>query len=150
MKIILLTGLVTALFYFKGDYFLKLLKVDVERFKKYAVFFDRKLIIKISYILALDWLLYFGMWFCLCYSQLSILQIFVMAVNYAAASLIGILVFILPNGLIAREAVFIALGRYFGEDTSFLLVYSLLARFLYLMGDITIYLVTLFKDRTSR
>ena len=52
------------------------------------------------------------------------------------------LVFFIPSGLVVREAVFIAFGQIIGENISLLVVYSVVARLLFLAGDLALYLLT--------
>ena len=108
-------------------------------FKKYLALFNPRLILHLFLLLTIDWLFYLGMWFTLCMHQFGALKILLIAVNYAAASIIGMLFIILPSGLVIRESSFIMIGQYLGGDLSLLLVLSIIVRFLYLLGDIILY-----------
>lgn len=133
--------------YRKCDVILKLLKTDSQIFKKYTVLFNGKLITKIFALLVMEWLLYISMWVSLCFQQFSVLEIVLIAINYAVALVVGILFFIVPNGLVVREATFISIGKYLGWDMEFLIVYGLFVRLLFMSGDFILYVITLIFDK---
>lgn len=131
-----------AFVYFNSGRVLRFAKLDTETLKKYAALIDTNLTLRLSLVLIFDWIFYLGMWAALAYGSLSFFAIFVTAVNYTTASIVGWLVFFLPSGLVVREAAFIAFGQIIGENISLLVVYSVVARLLFLAGDLVLYLIT--------
>lgn len=137
-------------FYLKKEFLLKLFHLDNEILKKYLIFFKGDVGFKTLIILVVDWLFYFAMWFCLCYPQLDFSGIYLLAVNYAVASALSLLIFFLPNGLVAREAFFIAISQYLKSGTSFLLVCGLTIRFLYTAGDLVVFCIIFVIERMNQ
>lgn len=131
-----------ALAYFNFGRILKLARLNAATVKKYAGLIDARLARRIFLLLLLDWALYICMWGALAYSNLSFFEVFVTAVNYTTASIVGWLVFFIPSGLVVREAVFIAFGQVLGENLALLVVYSVVARLLFLSGDLLLFLMT--------
>lgn len=130
---------------------LRLARLDESTVRKYAALIDAKLIRRISLIVLLDWVFYVGMWAALTYGQLSAFEMFITAVNYTTASIVGWLAFFAPSGLVVREATFIAFGQIIGENMSLLVVYSVVARLLLLVGDLLLYLlIDLFRRINER
>lgn len=140
-----------VVFYFNAGRLLRFAGLQKSTLRKYARMLNAKLVRQISAIVACDWLLYIGMWAALAYGQLSFFEVFVTAVNYTTASIVGWLAFFLPNGLVVREAVFIAFGKVIGENISLLVVYSVVARMLFLAGDFLLFvLVAIYKRFNER
>lgn len=140
---------IAGLFYFNIGRIVRLLKLDEGTFKKYAALIDRDLTLKIAGLITLDWLFYIGMWYALAYGQMEFSSVLSTAINYATASLVGILVFFLPSGLIARETAFVAFGRALGENTSLLLVYGIVARLIFIAGDFLLFLIVLLTKKIN-
>jgi len=146
---VLIGGVVAMLLvYFYFGRILRFAGMDETTLRKYAALIDAKLLRRISFIVLFDWIFYIAMWAALAYGQLSFFNVFVTAVNYTTASIIGWLVFFLPSGIVVREAVFIAFGQIIGENMSLLVVYSIFARLLFLAGDLLLYLLTATFKRT--
>lgn len=139
--------LVFALVYLNFGRILRWARLDESTLRKYAALIDAKLVWRIILIVLFDWIFYIGMWAALAYGQLSYFEVFVTAVNYTTASIVGWLVFILPSGLVVREAAFITFGQIIGENMSLLVVYSVVARLLFLAGDLLLYLLTVTIQR---
>lgn len=136
-----------ALVYMNFARILRLARLDEATLRKYAALIDAKLVRRIFLIVIFDWVFYIGMWAALAYGQLSFFEVFVTAVNYTTASIVGWLAFFIPSGLVVREAVFIAFGQVIGENMSLLVVYSVVARLLLLAGDMLLYLLTVIFKR---
>ncbi len=146
--IVLVGGMLGFAFvYFNFGRILRLARLDETTLMKYAALIDSRLVWRIALIVLFDWVFYIGMWAALAYGQLSFFEVFVTAVNYTTASIVGWLVFFIPSGLVVREAVFIAFGQIIGENISLLVVYSVVARLLFLAGDLALYLLTVIVKR---
>lgn len=133
--------------YFNTGRLLRFVGLQEATLRKYAGMLNARLARRISAIVACDWVLYIGMWAALAYGQLSFFEVFVTAVNYTTASIVGWLAFFLPNGLVVREAVFIAFGKIIGENISLLVVYSVVARMLFLAGDLLLFVIVAIYKR---
>lgn len=150
--VIVAGGLLLFVFlYFNTGRLFRLLKIDETTYRKYAGLVDGKLVTRGLLIIALDWILYLGMWLALAHEKLSVLDTLITAVSYTTASIVGWLIFVLPNGLIAREAAFITFGQTVGTDMALLVVYSILVRLLFVAGDLLLYLlITVFEKTYGR
>ena len=136
-----------ALVYLNYGRVLRLARIDEATLREYSALTAPGMIGRLTLIVFFDWVFYVGMWGALAYGNLSYFEVFITAVNYSAASIVGWLVFVLPNGLAVREAVFVAIGQITGENVSMLVVYSVAARLLFLSGDFVLYLITAISKR---
>ena len=139
---VLVALVVAGLFYLKSEVLLRICKIDIGTIKKYAHFLAPALLGKIFVVAIMDWLLYFVAWIILCQNRLSVWDAIVVSVNYAASAVVSILVFVVPNGLVVRESIFVGVGQYLGNDLSFLVVFGILLRLLFVAADILLYVVT--------
>jgi len=90
-------------------------------------------------LLGLDWVFYFGFWILILTTTLSVYNAILFSSIYAAASFLATLFVVMPSGLLIREAAFIWLGTRFGFGHDHLIVYGILARLLFTLGDILIF-----------
>lgn len=149
--VILLCALGFVVFYFNAGRFLRFAGVKEATLLKYAGLLNARVARRVTALVVCDWVLYIGMWAALAYGQLTFFEVFVTAVNYTTASIVGWLAFFLPNGLVVREAVFIAFGKIIGENISLLVVYSVVARMLLLAGDFLLFvIVAIYKSLHER
>ncbi len=89
--------------------------------------------------LCVEWLFYFMVWYHLTGGESP----FFLYIGwfYAAASWLALLVFVVPNGILVREAVFLWLGSLFGLPIGQLFFYSIVFRVLYIACDIIFYMI---------
>jgi hypothetical protein len=87
-------------------------------------------------ILQIEWLFYFITWYFLVPDNIQESGYVLIGTAYAAASLIGMLAFIMPNGWLVREASFIWLGGFIGLSQYMLLIYGVIARIIFILADI--------------
>ncbi|MDW8479048.1 MAG: hypothetical protein RML12_03390 [Xanthomonadales bacterium] len=93
-------------------------------------------------ILVLEWLAYYLMWWLLFGPRMPAAEWLLLSTWYAAASLLAILVVVVPGGLAVREALFVALGGMgSGEGAGALVAYAALLRALLWSGEIALVLV---------
>lgn len=143
--------LAAAVIYPNAGRIFRMLRLDSDVFRKYAALVSTKMLVRLFVLTALDWFFYIGMWYVLTYGRMDFAGAVVMAVNYATASFVGILVFFLPSGLVAREAAFIAFGRVLGENMSLLVIYSVVVRLIFLAGDFLLFVLTfIYKGRHGK
>ena len=90
-------------------------------------------------LLSLDWVFYFGFWILVLTTTLNAHDAILFSSIYAAASFLSTLFVVMPSGLLIREAAFIWLGTRFGFGHDHLIVYSVLARLLFMLGDILVF-----------
>ena len=90
-------------------------------------------------LLGLDWVFYFGFWILVLTTALSAYDAILFSSIYAAASFLATLFVVMPSGLLIREAAFIWLGTQFGFGHDHLIVYGILARLLFTLGDILVF-----------
>jgi uncharacterized membrane protein YbhN (UPF0104 family) len=101
-----------------------------------------KNIITIIGLLNLEWLIYLVAWLAIA-TELPYVSALYLGVIYAASTLIGILVFVMPNGILVREGSFIFIGTTLGlASADSLLVYSVLLRLLFTGAEIFLYLIS--------
>jgi len=93
--------------------------------------------------LHLDWIAFFLLWYLLLPPQQPIEMAITLAVCYNIASIVGKLAFIMPSGMVVREAAFIWLGQFAGLELELLLIYSVVARLVFVVADIIFALVML-------
>lgn len=86
--------------------------------------------------LQLDWLLYFFAWYLLAPSHSLGESFILIGATYAAASLLGMLAFVMPSGWLVREASFLWLGALVGLSQNILLIYSVIARMFFILADL--------------
>ncbi len=94
-----------------------------------------RIIFEIS-LLQLEWLFYFVTWYLLAPDNIQETGFIIIGTAYAAASLIGMLAFVMPNGWFVREASFIWLGGLIGLSQTMLLIYGVIARIIFMLADI--------------
>jgi len=111
---------------------------------------NNKVITEIIF-LELEWLFYLLTWYLLSPNDIYGNGFILIGVAYAAASFIGMLAFIIPSGWLVREASFIWIGGVVGLSQNLLLVYSVIARVLFIVGDLLWALITatLYKIKKS-
>ncbi len=104
-------------------------------------------------LLSLDWIFYFLAWYLILPESMSWADAVLIAGCYAAGALIGVAVFIMPSGILVREASFIWVGALLGYATDTLFVYSIVARILFTVSDVllfaALYSVSTYVNRTS-
>ena len=86
-------------------------------------------------LLEFEWVTYYLCWIVLLHAQHDWLNAIVIGTVYAGASLIGLLVVIMPSGWLVREAAFVWLGGYTALPSDQLLVLGLVARLFFMAGD---------------
>ncbi len=91
---------------------------------------------RIIFFMYAEWCLYLLAWQILLPSVYTMEQAFILAVTYIGAWFVGFLFLIVPSGLGVRESSFVTLGGLFGFDPASLLLYSLLFRLVYLIGEL--------------
>ena len=91
-------------------------------------------------LLQLDWVFYFSVWYFLFPTHLSG-EFIIIGATYAAASLLGMLAFVMPSGWLVREASFIWLGGIVGISHHLLLIYSVISRMFFILADLTFALI---------
>ncbi len=94
-----------------------------------------RIIFEIS-LLQLEWLFYFITWYFLAPDNIQETGFIIIGTAYAAASLIGMLAFVMPNGWFVREASFIWLGGLIGLSQTMLLIYGVIARIIFMLADL--------------
>ena len=87
------------------------------------------------WILQFDWLAYFLAWVLLVGETYDAAAAIWIGTLYAGASLIGLLVIVMPSGWLVREAAFIWLGGMQQMPAAELLVLGLIARAFFTVGD---------------
>lgn len=87
-------------------------------------------------ILQLEWAAYFVAWIWLLPDAYGAEDAILMGAAYAAAALVGTLVLVMPSGWFVREAAFVWIGDLLGYGTEVLLVYSIIGRLFFIIGDI--------------
>ncbi len=90
----------------------------------------------ILFLLLLEWIFIILTWHMLLPAGASLLDTCLIASSYILAWLTGFFTFIVPNGIMIREAVFIWFGGVIGLDQGMLVYYGVLARIFYLAADI--------------
>ena len=90
-------------------------------------------------LLSVDWIFYFLAWHLILPDWMIWTDALLIAGCYAAASLVGMVVFIMPSGLLVREASFIWVGALFGYAADTLLIYSIVARILFTVSDLLLF-----------
>ncbi len=88
------------------------------------------------FMLQLEWIAYFGAWIWLLPNVHSAEDVVLIAAAYGAAALVGLLVIVMPSGWFVREAAFVWIGDLLGYGTELLLVYSIIGRLFFIIGDI--------------
>ncbi len=89
--------------------------------------------------LCIEWVFYFMIWYYLTGRESP----FFLHIGwfYAAASWLALLVVVVPNGVLVREAVFLWLGSLFGLSVGQLLFYGIAYRILYIACEIIFYII---------
>ncbi len=87
-------------------------------------------------ILAAEWMVYFVAWALLANGMLDLASIVALAAWYAAASLLSILAFAVPAGLVVREAIFVSLGGLSAVPLATLVVLAAAMRLAMTVGDV--------------
>jgi len=90
----------------------------------------------ILFLLLLEWVFIILTWHMLLPAGTALLDTCLIASSYILAWLAGFFTFIVPNGIMVREAVFIWFGGIIGIDQGMLIYYGVLARIFYLVADI--------------
>lgn len=90
-------------------------------------------------LLYVEWIFYFLAWYYLVND--SFLMALYIGLLYAAASLFALLVFVVPNGILVREAIFLWLGSYLALSVDMFLFYGVIIRVLYILCEILFYLL---------
>jgi len=88
------------------------------------------------FILTLEAIVYIGVWAMLLPTDSSWSQAWMIASSYLLAWIAGIIIFIVPNGFLVREASFVAIGTTMGVSQELLLFYSIYARIFFMLTDI--------------
>ena len=88
-------------------------------------------------LLEAEWLIYFMAWILITYNQMGIGNAVIIASIYASASILSWLIFLVPNGWVVREAIFIWLGSVIGFNENTLIMYGLLLRILLTLSEIS-------------
>lgn len=101
-------------------------------------------------LLQLDWLVFFLVWALILPPSSSLRDIVATAISYAIAYLVGFYAFVVPGGLLVREASFVWLGGLVGLDKANLLVFGVIARFLLTITDVIAALSGLLVARLTR
>jgi len=84
----------------------------------------------------IEWLFYMLVWVALLWSDYSIGEACILAVIYIAAWMVGFLTFIVPSGIVVREAMFVWLGVMLGFEPVILVIYGVVARILFVVADL--------------
>jgi hypothetical protein len=93
-------------------------------------------------LLNFEWVIYYLAWIVLA-ADLDTMDVIYIATLYAAASIMGVMAFVMPAGLLVREASFIGLGTLLTPlSAEMLLAYSIVFRVLYIVADMMLYVVT--------
>lgn len=105
---------------------------------------------RVALLISLDWLGYFAFWMAMASPFMTVSEAALLAIAYAAASLVGILAFVLPSGLIVREATFVYLAVGLGFDATEATVLSIVARVFLTLGDLIVPLLFTVVRRRAR
>lgn len=89
-------------------------------------------------LLHLEWVLYFIFWYFLTGHEFT--SAIYIGTLYAAASLLALLAFVVPNGILVREALFLWLGTQANISIDLLLLYGVVLRVLYMICEVLFYL----------
>jgi hypothetical protein len=101
---------------------------------------NKRSLVSILVFLNLEWVCYFGFWVIVSLlDTFTVYNAIVFGSMYAAASFLGMLVVVMPSGLLVREASFVWLGAAFGFGEPHLIVYGVLARLLFTMSDLLVF-----------
>ena len=90
-------------------------------------------------LLYVEWVFYFAAWYFLVADGLGT-SIYI-GTLYAASSLLALLAFVVPNGLLVREAIFLWLGTMVDIPAEELIFYGLVIRVFYIFCDVVFYLL---------
>lgn len=102
----------------------------------------------VMFLLYIEWIMYFAAWYFLVGESVS--ASFYIGTLYAASSLLALLAFVVPNGLLVREAIFLWLGTMVSIPAEELIFYGLVIRVFYIISDVLFYfLCELFIKITS-
>ena len=92
-----------------------------------------------SLILLAEWLPYFGYWtFLLPGGTNGVREAILLGSCYAGASIAANLAFIMPSGLVIREALFLWIGSQLAMDPPTLIVLGVLSRLLFTLADLAL------------
>lgn len=93
----------------------------------------------ILFCLCVEWVFYFMIWYYLSGGESP----FFLYIGwfYAVASWLALMAFVVPGGVLVREAIFIWLGSLFGLPIGQLFFYSIVFRILYITCEIIFYIV---------
>ena len=119
------------------DWLLNVLKKSGERTDTGA--WNKRSLASILVFLNLEWVCYFGFWVIVSLDTFTLYNAIVFGSIYAAASFLGMLVVVMPSGLLVREASFVWLGTVFGFGELHLIVYGVLARLLFTLSDLLVF-----------
>lgn len=101
-------------------------------------------------LLQLEWVAYFACWFLIAPTFFTASDTILLGTCYASASLIGLIVLVMPSGLFVREASFIWLAGLLGYEGDLLLLYGVVARLLFTIADVLCAVVLLGYRRFLR
>jgi len=87
-------------------------------------------------ILTAEWMVYFAAWALLTNGFIDMASALALATWYAAASLVSILAFAVPAGLVVREAIFVSLGGLSAVPEATLVVLAAAMRLAMTAGDV--------------
>lgn len=99
---------------------------------------SNELVIKRLLLIVIDWVFYLGVWLVISMNYLSVPESVGLAILYAGASLIGVMVVVVPSGLFVREASFITLAVWFGHDETLATFLGIVARLVLTLSDVVL------------
>ena len=101
---------------------------------------SKKDIVQIMLLLNIEWLIYFLAWYLLVGDN-SLMYSVYLASLYAGAAIIGMIVFVMPGGILVREGAFLYFGSLLSMPVNDLLIFMILMRVMYLAGDLLLFIV---------
>ena len=90
-------------------------------------------------LLYIEWFFYFSAWYFLVDGSLGV-SLYI-GTLYAASSLLALLAFVVPNGLLVREAIFLWLGTLANIAAEELIFYGIVIRVFYIVCDLLFYFI---------